>query len=119
MSIFDMLLANAMGESGGGGGGSSDFSTATVTVNLAEDTYLNLLCPLLSQDGTASVSDMVWYDAGTYTCTAILYKGVALVAFEYNGNIEVSDGVKYDSNEDLYYIDGDGTIALTSGGGGD
>lgn len=36
MSIFDMLLANALGESGGGGGGgSSDFVKAHITLNIS------------------------------------------------------------------------------------
>ena len=37
MKIYEMLLANAMGESGGGGGGGGgDFATAEVTFNAAE-----------------------------------------------------------------------------------
>ena len=40
MSIFDMLLQKGiMGEGGGGGWGSSDFSTAQVTVTMAENEW--------------------------------------------------------------------------------
>lgn len=42
MKISDMLFANAMmgeGGGGGGGGGSSDFSTANVTVTMAENEW--------------------------------------------------------------------------------
>ena len=46
MNIYEMLLANAMGESGGGGGGgSSDFSTATVTITNTAEQYYTIVCP--------------------------------------------------------------------------
>ena len=53
MSIYDMLLANAMmGEGGGGGGGSSDFSTAQVTIKCPSGFTANALYSTRNDDGT-------------------------------------------------------------------
>ena len=99
MSIFEMLLANAMGESGGGGGGgSSDFSTAEVTItNTAEDTTIQLMGTCIDEDGLV-IDGFAYY--GETTITIVLYKGSQSVNISMaeltstNGNItgNLADG---------------------------
>lgn len=48
MKLSDMLFANAMMGEGGGGGGGGDFSTANVTITMAENEW--------SSDGSVSFS---------------------------------------------------------------
>ena len=107
MSIFDMLLANAMGESGGGGGGgSSDFSTAEVTVIDGAD-WLSLAVPCLLNNIAAP-----FHSAGS-SFTAILYKGVAVMpANEYIAS--VSGNITFDEDEEVYFITGDCTITISA-----
>jgi len=112
MSIFEMLLANAMGESGGGGGGgSSDFSTATVTITNESENGYTIVCPNL-YDGEM-YSDITDGDLpGDFEI--VLYKGQCkLQIYGYDevtltatGNIEVGYG-------GFALITGDGTITIS------
>ena len=123
MSIFDMLLANAMGESGGGGGGgSSDYSTAQVTVipsggevevqmyNVANDDSSSYELPV----GTVIIlSSVNYYPTETTTYETVLYEGKSyLVPYVDVASIS-GDIVLLDENYGLYEITGDCTITLT------
>lgn len=98
MSIFDMLLANAMGEGGGGGGGSSDFSTAEVTFVQGESP-ISVLVPSVSTFGDYSGALVQLEDS--VTVTVILYKGSAEAwsavadVVAVTGSATIDDGIAY------------------------
>ena len=126
MSIYDMLLANAMGESGGGGGGgSSDFSTATLTVvnNGLTAAGLNVF-RVFDQSGLWGLDPntlplAVGNDNPTVesneTATIeniVIYKGHALVSCD--GSPAVSGNITLlDSDRGLYDMSGDGTLTIS------
>ena len=120
MSIYDMLLANAMGEGGGGGGGgSSDFSTATVTVMDENEYgavingpflyagYYNVIYPDVVCISPQIMSDQV------NTATIVLYNGQACIecmnSFDVSGN-----ATKVDADAPEALITGDCTITITA-----
>lgn len=110
MSIFDMLLANAMGESGGGGG-SSDISTAQVTV-----TFEGEWCPLVASFVSVDSETSNTYIGDTFhsgdVAAVILYKGSAIV-YCNNGYITSTSGAIQDIGDYFYRITGDCTIGIT------
>ena len=78
MTIYDSLIAKAIGGSGGGGGGgSSDFSTAQVTVTgLHDDDEFQVIGSFVFEaedDLPAYASGNASLPNGTYTL--VLYKG--------------------------------------------
>ena len=117
MSIFDMLLANAMGESGGGGGGgSSDFSTATVTLVDNVGDGINFVIPYVCEanamgEGSPAMiySASMTYEAGTYTVA--LYKGALMCEIVYS---ITTTGDITNLFENMYLITGDCTITITA-----
>ena len=125
MSIFDMLLANALGESGGGGGGgSSDFSTATVTFNLTlpEGTTLDVLG---GRVGFEFEEGMVYEAAVTTesnTLPVVLYNGEGYISNFFaettdgdslvlDGDPTLSDTITWDGGN--FTVTGDGTVTAT------
>lgn len=114
MKIYEMLLANAMGESGGGGGGgSSDFSTAQVTIiNNSSSSSLIMSVPNLfmgemysylnKADITGDVQEIVLYKG---KCTAMVTYSNTGVALSCTGDITIS-GLSA-------IITGDGTITIS------
>ena len=117
MSIYDMLLSNAMMGEGGGGGGSSDFSTAEVTVTMpAGMTISNLPVPTLDEDVAPDYYEgntLVGF-SGSYS--VVLYKGVAYGWLDPDGGtptVNVTGGIEYDSEELFFKITGDGTITIS------
>ena len=133
MSIYDMLLANAMGESGGGGGGgSSDFSTAQVTVvnNSGYTLDAHNLCYCIEEGEFGEGSPAAIYfnliieNGNSETFKVPMYKGLALwdsPNFTSIGSVSVTGDI---SDEGWgFYISGDGTITITESdgdtGGGD
>lgn len=116
MSIFDMLLSNAMmGESGGGGGGgSSDFSTAEVTITANAPLITGAI---ISSFGDFSDSSMA--TSGEDTFTVILYKGCAYINFgtpSTEGNVTASGNIELDIDDGEVwgaYVTGNGTITIS------
>ena len=115
MSIFEMLLANAMGESGGGGGGgSNDFSTAEVTfVALGEDPdggggWTNIVC-IVDDNINSLLSD---FDSCPNPVTVVLYKGHAY-GVASGMNMAVSGNINWNSETEEVDITGDCTISYT------
>ena len=111
MSIFDMLLSNAMGEGGGGGGGgSSDFSTAQVTLTIEEGYGIYL--PFVSDNDTFSLPS-AWHSG---TREVILYKGQALgFPSDETAEVTVTGDIEYDYDEGEFLITGNGTITIETG----
>ena len=112
MSIFDMLLANAMGESGGGGG-SSDFSTATLTVvGLTDDDEITVIGAFAFEafeDEEPFISGASSLINGTYTL--VLYKGSSLVYARVYGTQEATITGNYDSEYQI--ATGDCTLTVS------
>ena len=125
MSIYDMLLSNAMlGEGGGGGGGSSDFSTAQVTITT--DTTIGF-------DGTTFIdwidpdalgtSSSITTEMSPKTVEFVLYKGVTYLTI-YDGDFQPIDKTKVSVTGDVviaeedgdwwFDITGDGTITISA-----
>lgn len=121
MNIYEMLLANAMGESGGGGGG-SDLKTAQVTVvpsggeaevqiyNVAHDESSSYELP----EGTVIILSIEnYYPTEETIYETVLYNGKSyLIPFvsvlNTSGNISLLD-----ENSGLYEITGDCTITVS------
>ena len=107
MSIFDMLLANAMGESGGGGGGgSSDFSTAQVTISGLDADVQG--CFVYEKEDVAYTYGAEFYD-GTYTI--VLYKGMAYLYYSGEKTVTVTGSGTAEQND--IYVTGDCTITIS------
>ena len=126
MSIFDMLLANAMGESGGGGGGgSSDFSAAQVTIiNNANETVYYTAPIAVEEDEYDDRSPALCFASNgfadsnnTLVIKVALYKGTAVITL--GGGIDVSqvtltgDIVPLFEDGLEYYVTGNGTITIS------
>ena len=114
MSIFDMLLANAMGEGGGGGGGggSSDFSTAQVTIYYESEWQpLGGAFVVDENEFTGSASGPYLTQSGE-TATVILYKGKASV-WSSEPVTSTSGAIEYDEAQGVYIITGDCSITCT------
>ena len=117
MSIYEMLLSNAMmGESGGGGGGgSSDFSTAQVTAtNLNEDMPYYPQLPIINNNAI-TIGAIALGAGATETFTVALYKGSCIC---YDGWItpeSLSGNATYDSETELTTITGDCSFSLGGG----
>ena len=127
MSIYDMLLANAMGESGGGGGGgggSSDFSTAEVTVvaingsvelynsyNETEQYYTSMY---LCDDGT--LRNGINADPENSVTASLMWSseiGDSVTLFEaYGERVSETGSVSYDAETNRYTVWGDCTITM-------
>lgn len=121
MSIYEMLLANAMGEGGGGGGGSSDFSTAqvTVTYNTSYTVYRGEFIYVTDYGmfSTNTVETESTSTTGTYN--VVLYKGVAYMFFD-NGEPDYEPYTNLTLTGDLeadeygyITVTGDGTITIS------
>ena len=131
MNIYEMLLANAMGESGGGGGGgSSDFSTAQVTLNLTPPEGVEITSVRANLNFEYGG---YWYTA--YDCVAtdnilsvlthlnnanILLSTIeasdaegTVYFIDTDSPINASGGITYDAEEEYFIITGDGTITAT------
>ena len=121
MSIYDMLLANAMGESGGGGGGgSSDFSTAEVTIQVGLG--LEVTVNMVNVDGEEMLTGAFFStssEPATTTYSAVLYKGVGYASIFDNATGDDYDmsrvSVTGDLTKDEYdiIITGNGTITIS------
>lgn len=101
----------------GGGGGSSDFTTAHVTItSTAGDVVLNALmvCTYAMVGGTIPTSMPIPAVPGAPAeFDAILYKGTAVLNFNYSGDFEISGAIQQKA-EGVYAVTGDCTIAITS-----
>lgn len=96
-------------------GGESDFSTANVTVvnNRNAESQL-FIAHTYEVEGYNSCNTLVNVFANTsITVNVILYKGIADITIIENYSISSSGGVKYDSEYEYYYIDGNGTITIS------
>ena len=114
MSIFDMLLSNAMmGEGGGGGGGSSDFSTAQVTIiNNVSRQNADVINVFIAEgyEGLVTQAEIL---TGTSTITAVLYKNHGELYIDgYDGSAEATDDISYEG-DGSFIISGNGTITLS------
>lgn len=119
MSIFDMLLANAMGDSGGGGGGGSEFKTAQVTVaspyqNFDLNDYDNeqppygCSCFAVENGQIVAYRFSVWEeDSKTYT---LYYLGDSVTLYVGTVYISSSGNVTYDEDTNSVTITGDCTV---------
>lgn len=135
MSIYDMLLSNAMlGEGGGGGGGgSSPFHTATVTLTADRYAQLNSIqsaetwtypsmfyTPLYNSD----LGELCWgFDfnatAGATNSTlqvesVLFYVGDSVEVGVYGDVVSVSGDASYDAETYTFTIWGDCAITLHS-----
>ena len=112
MNIYEMLLANAMGESGGGGGGgSSDFSTAQVTIEITASEEVRVSMASVYEDegeGEYGTGSILW-ESGTYT--AVLYKGHCFTAVE-GTNLEITCTGDIEGSAGAYDITGNCTISI-------
>ena len=130
MSIFDMLLANALGESGGGGG-SSDFSTAQVTVTMAENEWesggrvqfeskeefdYHYMGMFLYEDGTFYNETPTAYYNSPISATAV-WVGDSVVVAPSQHIASVSGNAVIDETGVLVIISGDCTINLDTNWG--
>lgn len=114
MSIYDMLLSNAMGE-GGGGGGSSDFVSVTF---VADNSMLTIyvFSDVSWEANPAEIHMQHITDTSTTIGLSTAFNGFYAIEQEESmgiegtySNIEV-DGVA------LWKIDGDCTITYVGGG---
>ena len=113
MTIYDSLIAKAIGGSGGGGGGgSSDFSTATVTItNNKSSGMVTLYIPHAFELYNDAEAVVVIQRDEPVTVNAILYKGSAYAQMDEVLNSSVSGDVS--KEEGGYVITGNGTITFT------
>lgn len=110
MSIFDMLLANAMGEGGGGGGGSSDFSVVTGTfTNTNENGEYGV-------EGAYYVNDFerdgeTWYEVqlSTQYVSGIETRTKTLPTYQGKGSVSVNTDTEHE-----YSIEGDAVYVGTN-----
>ena len=110
MSIYDMLLSNAMMGEGGGGGGSSDFSTADITITFTNESgYQPITAPFLNDDCTATDTGLGESFHSGDTATLVLYKGKALI-WSINPVTGTSGDIEYDSDTGFYIVTGDCSI---------
>ena len=115
MSIYDMLLANAMGESGGGGG-SSDFSTAqvTITVQLEEGTSVRGRYPVVIEEEGFSAMMVFPFDNGiSRTETIPLYKGTCYFEVDDATTLTGTGGVSVEGGYAVF-VTGDGTLTVSN-----
>lgn len=106
MSIYDMLLSNAMMGEGGGGGGSSDFSTAEVTISGLDADMQG--CFIYEEEGVAYTYGTEFAD-GTYM--TVLYKGMAMLYYSGEKTVAVTGSGTADQND--IYVTGDCTITIS------
>lgn len=97
-----------------GGGGSSDFSTATVTS--INNTAMDARCVIPYafddlEEGWANGEQ--FFEIGTMTTTAILYKGMCAIYLPSEGNTIAISGNIEDDGDDYYIITGDCTITIS------
>ena len=130
MSIFDMLLANAMGESGGGGGGgSSDFSTAQVTMICTASSEFTLYGAFGCEEdqyyeGASAGVYPLWIIDNTTNVTVKvpMYQSVSQFLFNSppesdNCEVVTTGDVKYDSEQSAINVTGDGSFTVQAIGG--
>lgn len=128
MEYFDNLLGEQLTDGGGSGGGSSDFSTASVTVDITavtdDDYNYNIIMPYISEgnghkDSRGSAN--YWsLSGGVGTYQAILTgEGViAIVSVPSNGEITTSGNigsamVPVDEGNQAFLITGDCTLTIS------
>lgn len=132
MSIFDMLLSNAMlGEGGGGGGGSSDFSTAQVTIVNNSDWHFNVFPNSIDEMVTSfyyNPTDNYFYTEDisvSVGATAVLnycYLGAYgfamvkpnLITAALSGNAEIVETTQYGETYEVIKVTGDCTITISN-----
>lgn len=102
--LFDIVVARKLS---GSGGGSSDFSTASVTVNLRGLAYFVL--PKIVDEGGQGALMITGVSSGVYEIA--LYKGYAVCDAPPDVDVSVSGNASLD--EDLIYITGDCTITIS------
>lgn len=97
------------------GGGSSDFSTATVTSINNTGAALRCVMPLAFDDvgDWSSSSGQAYFDIGTTTTTAILYKGKCNIYMPSNEYTITISGNIEDDSDGYYIITGDCTITIS------
>ena len=112
MSIFDMLLANAMGE--GGGGGSSDFSTAEVTfIDNSSSSSFTISVPNLFMGDMYSLLTKGDISGGDVQ-EIVLYKGKSTATISYsNSSVTLSCTGDITINGLNATITGNGTITIS------
>ena len=125
MNLYEMLLANALGESGGGGG-SSDFSTATLTINNPDEHGIAVYGAILitPENGSPYITSMYPEHGDAPTNTQIVLSVVVceggmhfqmwddtvqedVTTDNYTGDIEKITG------RSIYSITGNGTITIS------
>ena len=127
MSIYDMLLSNAMlGEGGGGGSSDLPFNTAQVTVNMAENEWSSWgklqLNPdedyeyryhgfFAYPDGTFSY-DSIETEPNTSTITTLIFSDDSVVASPTMHIASVSGNAVISEDDYGVVISGDCTINL-------
>ena len=101
MKIYEMLLANAMGESGGGGGGGGgDLSTAQVTI-IGDGDVTHFYIPFMPYIDVDSLNLTInggLQEDNSHTYTVALYKNKTIVLCydtitASSGNVSVVNGV--------------------------
>lgn len=122
MKIYEMLLANAMGESGGGGGGGGgDFATAEVTFNAAEgffsgsaeDEFYNSYMVALMEDNGRYIREK---SLSSSTFNLLLLENSAPCIFVYSEPVitgNASAALYPDTTDWLVTITGDCTITIS------
>ena len=114
MSIFEMLLSNAMMGESGGGGGSSDFSTATVTVTADEDSDGSGWGMFIVNDSLTDGWAVTFGSSVTFE--VVMYKNQPSVfGIGTESEIATTGDLSYDADEGTVTVTGDGTITLTFG----
>lgn len=116
MKIYDMLLAQAMGEGGGGGGG-GDFATAEVTFNATEGFFTgsdedSYIVALIEDNGRYLREESL--SSSTYKI--LLLENSASCIFVYSEPVitgNASAAIYPDTGEWLVTITGDCTITIS------
>lgn len=113
MTIYDSLIAKAIGGSGGGGG-SSDFSTATMIVTNNTESDVSAIVPVVidNEELTSSTGEG-WFEIGTSTHGVILFKGKALIYIPNGGITIATTGNIEDDGYGYYYVTGNCTITIS------
>ena len=91
----------------------SDFSTATVTINVdesaSEGAWISIAIVVPNEDSTGVACVPVW-PVGSSVLTVPLYKGKAFFTISGYYIITTSGSVVYDASDSLLVVTGDGTV---------
>lgn len=97
---------------GGGGGGGSDFSTATVTLFMAnyEDGRIGAFIESPNIDEYDTLKTIIDTETETVTATAVLYKGVGMFTTGFGTSVQSVSGDAVNEGYGVVSITGDCTI---------